>query len=571
MAEGPRRRLVLLITLLIVGAAVVVIQLARVQIVSHGKWAGQRLYRQPETAKSPRGVIRDRDGYLLAGNAVMYSVAATPARVVDKEEAASELGAALHLPPPYIERQLETDEQWVSIARLVSKEVGEAVLKLKREGIVVSPVWVRQYPGGTLASHALGFCNAQGRGYYGVEGFYDVLLRPEPRRGDAVPLDAFGDPIPWSAVRVAPPQPGVELHLMLDRTVQALVEEELARSVKEYQAEGGTIIVMDPENFGILATASWPAYDPNRSAELADEEPPPFEDPAVSQQYEPGSVFKILTVAAALDSGMVTPDTTYHDQGSIEVGGQVLYNANRKAYGTQTVADVLIESLNVGAAWLSTQMGPDVFYRYLQDFGIGERTRVDLDNEVSGQLWLPDDYEHWRPSNLGTNAFGQGVAVTPIQMITAVAAVANDGTRLRPHIVDRAIDPDGAVSVYQPPVQAHVISPQTAYTLTEVLVRVVEEGVPSAKVEGYRVAGKTGTAQIPIPGGYHPTHTIATFLGFGPVPDPRIVILVKLDRPKTSPWASKTAAPAFQRLASRLFTVLGIPPHDSRALGEAER
>jgi cell division protein FtsI/penicillin-binding protein 2 len=193
-------------------------------------------------------------------------------------------------------------------------------------------------------------------------------------------------------------------------------------------------------------------------------------------------------------------------------------------------------------------------------------TNVDLDGEVAGQLWLPDDIEHWHPSNLGTNAFGQGIAVTPLQMVTAVATVANDGLRLRPHVVSRRIASDGTPSVFHPVARKQVLEPETARTLTEMLVRVVEEGATLAKVDGYRVAGKTGTAQIPVPGGYAREGTIATFVGFGPVPDPgstsspAVVILVKLDRPQSSPWASRTAAPTFQRLAARLFTILGVPP-----------
>ncbi|MGD2147649.1 MAG: penicillin-binding transpeptidase domain-containing protein, partial [Anaerolineae bacterium] len=220
---------------------------------------------------------------------------------------------------------------------------------------------------------------------------------------------------------------------------------------------------------------------------------------------------------------------------------------------------------------LSTLMGPDIFYGYVQDFGIGRPTRVDLAGEVSGQLWLPEDIEHWHPSNLGTNAFGQGVAVTPLQMVTAVATVINDGARLRPHVVGRRIASDGTVSVFQPVVEEQVISPETAQLLTEMLVQVVEEGATLAQVEGYRVGGKTGTAQIPVPGGYAREGTIATFIGFGPVPDPEMVILVKLDRPKASPWASRTAAPSFARLAARLFVVLGIPPSGEGVLAEVQQ
>jgi cell division protein FtsI/penicillin-binding protein 2 len=436
--------------------------------------------------------------------------------------------------------------------------MGQQVASLGLGGVTARPLWEREYPEGTLASHALGFSTVM-TGYYGIEGFYDAMLRPEPMRWEG-PVDIASVPIPWKPVFGEFPRRGVNLELTLDRMVQMLVEEELARAVQEYQAEGGTIMVMEPETFGLLGAASWPAYDPARYVELVEQDPPPFEDPAVSKQYEPGSVFKVLTVAAALDAGIVTPQTVYQDQGWIEVGGQAIWNATRKAYGQQSVTDILVKSLNVGAAWLNTQMGPDIFYRYVQDFGIGQPTQVDLAGEVTGQLWLPDDIEHWHPSNLGTNAFGQGVAVTPIQMLTAMATVANEGARLRPHIVGRRTASDGNVSIFQPVFEKQVISAETAHTLTEMLVQVVEEGATLAQVEGYRVAGKTGTAQIPVPGGYAREGTIATFIGFGPVPDPQLVVLIKLDRPKSAPWASQTAAPAFQRLMSRLFAVMGIPP-----------
>jgi len=580
MAEGPRRRLRLLATLLIGFVLVLVVQLAQVQIVNHrfyDEWGREQHERAIVVAESPRGAIRDRNGHLLAGNAVNYSIEAAPSHISDEERgaAAAELGSLLHVPVAHIEQLLNSkdengeDRKWVQIASPVSKEVGEQILALGLGGVTVRPLWMRVYPGGTLASHALGFCTVGITGFYGVEGFYDALLRPERVEWEG-PVDSASEPIPWRAAPVPLPRPGSGLVLTLDRTVQTLVEEELARSVQEYQAEGGTIIVMDPRTFGILALASLPNYDPGRYSDFYSLDPLPFEDPAVSQQYEPGSVFKVLTIAAALDVGLVTPETTYYDQGWIEVGGQVIQNASHKGYGERTVADILIESLNVGAAWLSTQMGPDVFYRYVQAFGIGRPTGVDLAGEIAGQLWLPEDYEHWHASNVGTNAFGQGVAVTPLQMIAAIATVANDGIRLRPHIVAQRIGPDGTVSTFQPVVEAQVISPQTARTLTEVMVRVVEEGAHQGRVEGYRIAGKTGTAQIPIPGGYDKEATITSFVGFGPVPDPQLIILVKLDRPRTSPWASETAVRAFQRLAARLFVVLGIPP-EGMAVAEVMR
>lgn len=572
MAEGPRRRLQLVSVLLVGCTIVIVAQLAKVQISDHAfyqAWGEEIRVRSIVMTEAPRGIIRDRDGNLLAGNAVLYSIEASPPYVVDAEGAAVALATLLHVPAARIEQQLTSDADWVQIASPVSKETGEEIAALGLSGITVKSLWKREYPEGGLAAHVLGFRATVGiTGYYGIEGFYDAQLRPEEVEWE-VPVDPASDPIPWYVAPLVRPEPGVELILTLDRTVQAVVEAELARAVQEYGATGGTIIVMDPRDFGILAMASWPSYEPGRYYDFLDVEPSPLEDPAVSRQYEPGSVFKVLTVASALDIGMVTPETTYYDAGYIEVGGQVIKDASHQAYGWQTVSDILVKSLNVGAAWLSTQMGAETFYRYVRAFGIGRPTGVDLQGEIAGQLWLPSDFEHWHDSNLGTNSFGQGVAVTPLQMITAIATVANDGTRLRPHVVSRQIAPDGSVSEFQPDAETHqVISPQTARAVAEIMVRGVEEGATGAYIPGYRIAGKTGTAQIPIPGGYDPNRTIVSFVGFAPVPNPQVVILVKLDRPQTSIWAGDTAVPAFRRLAERLFVVLGIPPQGA-AVAEA--
>ncbi len=585
MAEGPRRRLLLMIALLALAVVITVVQLVKVQIVDHEfytNWAKEQRVRAVKMAQPPRGAIHDRDGYLLAGNGVRYAIEAAPAYVMKKQEAAEALASVLHMPASHLEAQLSKRgenghyKMWVSVAGSVSREMGEAVTELDIGGITVRPLWQRVYPEDSLASHTLGFVSVV-TGYYGVEGFYNAMLQPEPIRWVG-PVDVESVPIPWEPVEGEFPRRGVNLELTLDRTVQALVEAELAHALETYQAESGTIIVMEPETFGILGMASLPSYDPEDYARFANQEPLLFEDPAVSRQYEPGSVFKIVTVAAALDSGTVMPDSVYHDRGWIEVGGRAIHNASRQSYGDQSVIDILVKSLNVGAAWLSTKMGPDIFYQYAQDFGFGEMTHVDLNGEVRGQLWLPEDVEDWSPSHLGTNAFGQGVAVTPLQMVTAMATVANDGARLRPHIVHRRVASDGTPSVFHPVFQEQVLAPETARTLTDMLVQVVEEGATQARVEGYRVAGKTGTAQIPIPGGYDPEGAIATFVGFGPVPDagstgdfaqvPELVVLVKLDRPQSSPWASQTAAPTFQRLTARLFTMLGIPPSSGELMAE---
>ena len=355
-------------------------------------------------------------------------------------------------------------------------------------------------------------------------------------------------------------KPGTDLILTIDRTAQAIAEEELARGLKDTGAKSGSIIVMNPRNGDILAMASAPSYDPNAYADLVNDKSDQFVDPAISSNYEPGSVFKIITLAAALDLGTVTPETTYLDTQYIEVGGRLLWNWDRQGHGVVNMIEMMAKSLNVGAATLSTRMGQQNFYRYLRAFGVGRPTGIDLQGEAAGLLRTRDtDPADWSEADLGTNAFGQGLAMTPIQLVTAVAAVANDGLMVQPHVVKQIVDGD-KVTTAQVVKVGRPITERTAHTLTDVLVQAVEQEVKFAQVPGYRIAGKTGTAQIPIAGGYDDPWTIASFIGYGPASNPQLIILVKLDRPTSSPYGSATAAPVFQRVATRLFALFGIQP-----------
>jgi cell division protein FtsI (penicillin-binding protein 3) len=307
--------------------------------------------------------------------------------------------------------------------------------------------------------------------------------------------------------------------------------------------------------------AAQPNYDPNHYWNVLDTRL--FVNPAISSQYEPGSVFKVLTAAVALENGLVSPDTVFYDEGQIEVGGQVVLNASRQAYGYVTLTEVLIHSLNVEMARISTLMGPEVFYRGIRAFGIDHRTGVDLAGEVVGELRVPGGWQ-WHESDLATNAFGQGLAVTPLQMISAVAAIANEGVLMQPYVVAEKIYPDGRVEQAQPAPIGYAISAETAHTVAEMMAQTVEQGIQRAQVPNYRIAGKTGTAQMWTPLGYDEQKTIASFVGFAPVDDPQVIVLVRLDKPTSSEWGAQTAAPTFSRLAKRLFILLQIPPDDVR-------
>ncbi|MGC8826751.1 MAG: peptidoglycan D,D-transpeptidase FtsI family protein, partial [Anaerolineae bacterium] len=310
-----------------------------------------------------------------------------------------------------------------------------------------------------------------------------------------------------------------------------------------------------PRSGEILASASYPAYAPARYTEAS---PEVWADPAISRQYEPGSVFKVVTLAAGLNAGVITPQSTYVDSGCIELGGEPICNMNKTPYGLVDMQDVLVYSLNLGSTFVSTRLGPKDFYEYVRLFGFGERTDVDLAQEVAGDVhWYGTSKFH--ESDLGTNSFGQGIAVTPLQMLTAISAVANDGVLMHPHAV-KGIIYQGRVVEIQPYAVRQVIQPAVARTLTDMLVKAVEQGVPQAAVPGYRVAGKSGTAQIPEGGGYAQDRVIASFVGYLPAENPQLAILVKIDEPKGETLGARVAGPVFSRVASQLVQIFGIPP-----------
>jgi len=386
-----------------------------------------------------------------------------------------------------------------------------------------------------------------------VEGFYNDLLdgRAVQSVQQMVPFDAALNPVP---------DQGADLYLTLDRNIQFLTEITLADGIKQYGADGGTIIVMNPRNGEILGMASSPTFDPNN---YVTDPPPNPANPAVSGQYEPGSTFKVLTMAGALDAGTVTPETPFVDTGSVEVGGIIINNWNDGAWGPVDMLGCMQHSLNVCLASVATWMGPKTFYNYMQAFGIDHLTNVDLSAETPGRLKLPGASD-WFDSDLGTNSFGQGVALSPLQLITAASAIANGGTMMQPHIL-KIVQHGASQHVTQQQVLGRPIKPATAATENEMLAQSLERGEGSqALVDGYRISGKTGTAQIPTPTGYDNDATIASFIGWGPVDDPQFIVLIKLDKPSASIWGSETAAPLFKQLVTRLVVLMQIPPDSVR-------
>lgn len=562
MNQTPRGRLIVIVAGLAAAALFVLGRLVTLQVAQHGEF--ERLAQGVQVVYQDllpdRGRIFDRHGNLLAGNITDYRVGASPSLISNADGAAAQLAELLDRPADDIAVTLKrTDAPYVLLAAPVASPVGRAIEALDLNGIQLEPLARRTYPHGHLASHLLGFVGLDRQGYGGVEAYYQRELAGEPALSPT-----RHDPLGQA---LGPrPKPGVDLILTLDRDIQFAVETTLAQALADTGAKSGTVIVMDPRTGAILAMASLPDYDPNAPPTTADEDV--RRNPAVSDQYEPGSVFKILTMAIALDQGIVTPETTYLDLGFIEIGGAYIRNWDGGTYGEQDMTGLLAHSLNVGAATVASWTGPDKFYAGLKAFGIGSPTGVDLANESSGSLRLPGD-EDWHEADLGTNAFGQGVAVTPIQMIAAVAAVANHGVLMQPHVVAETVQ-DGVHHMNMPRPSPHapqgqVISAQAADQLKAMLAEAVKREIRLAQVPGYAIAGKTGTAQIARPGGfYDPEKTIASFVGFFPVDEPQVIILVKLDEPTSSQWGSLTAAPVFKTLAERIAIILEIPPDEVR-------
>lgn len=566
------RSLIIAAGLVVMGVAVIA-QMIRIQNSEQAKlflsqgdlYAGEFRTFYPE-----RGEIYDRNGHLLAGNRTVYEVGVSLDEIEDLDALTYVLGTYLDMTSEEVrDKLLNSPETWryVVVKDFVDASTVAALQEVVKQledaddnrlnGLGFKPHFQRSYPEKSLASNVLGFVARDGRGYFGVEEKYNDLLA-----GNAVQLWVPRDPNKATEIPKVPN--GTTLVLTIHRDLQAKVESILDGALLEYGAKNGAIIVMDPKTGEILAMASTPRMDLNNYTDyfrLYDNGSQ--YNRAISMAYEAGSVVKVLTMAAALDAGIVTPDTTYIDAGSINVGGITIRNWDRQPWGQRSMTECLRYSLNVCLAWVATQMGSPTFYAYMDRFGLGHRTGVDLADEAMGRLKVPGDSD-WYPVDLGTNAFGQGISVTPLQMMMAVSAIANEGQMVTPHVL-YAMLRDG--HQYNVPSQyaGSPISAQTARTLAEMLAISLEGESSAALVPGYRVAGKTGTAQIPTPNGYDPNHTNVSFIGWGPVDDPRFMIYIWLQEPTTSIWSSQTTAPVFSEVAKQAVIMLNIPPDVVRA------
>jgi cell division protein FtsI/penicillin-binding protein 2 len=561
----------LTITLLLVGISVaILIQMVHLQTSPEAKRIidGNNLFNYTwQTYYPARGEIYDRNGNLLAGNKTVYEVGVDLNSVHDPTSIA--LAAEMYLGVDYAKALNAIQNPGRGVVYVVLKDYvpadkAGALINLQKQvhndptgknldGLDFKPHLERSYPEVSLASNVLGFVAHDERGYYGIEEKYNNILA-------GVPVTLLVPTNPNRAEELPDIPSGATLILTIDRELQAATEQILDAAVQNSGATSGTIIVIDPRNGEILAMATTPRLDPNEFDQYAKVFPgdTPF-NRAISQAFEPGSVLKILTMAGALDSGSVKPETTFMDTGSYPYGGTIVYNWNRGAWGLQDMTGCLANSLNVCLAWVSTHMGNDTFYTYMKRFGLGHPTGIDLAGEVGGRLKLPGDTD-WYPVDLATNAFGQGVAVTPIQMVMGASAIANGGKMIYPHVL-YAIVQDGKQHNLSPQIVGTPITADTARTLNGMLAIALETEGSRGLVPGYRIAGKTGTAQIPSPtGGYDSNQTEASFIGWGPLDNPQFLVYVWLEKPSSSIWGSIVAAPVFKQVVQKFVVLRDIPP-----------
>ncbi|MCZ6707700.1 MAG: penicillin-binding protein 2 [Chloroflexi bacterium] len=559
------------LTLIFAAAALLlVLRLVQVQILSHQDFEAQArdIHFWTQTVEGPRGAILDRNGFPLVTGIDTFEIhidrQAWELDQGNERFAIQQLSRLLGVTEEQVRAIVESGSgRDVLLALNVPYSLGERVIADGLPGVRVTASNLRRYAEGDLASQVLGFVGRDNNGLAGIEYDFDAILSGEPGRY-VYERDSIGNPIPFGAQAVDPIQPGADIVLTIDRTLQRIAEDHLARALADTGASGGTILIMDPHTGDILAMASEPSFDvtdldltdPNLDFSL-------FRNRAVTDLYEPGSVFKVITMSAALDAGLVNPNTTFLDTGAIVVGARTIRNFDLSFHGQQTMTQVLQRSLNPGTAWVATTLGTDLFYWYLSQFGFGEVTNAGFAGEAPGIVKEPGNL-FWSEVDLATNSFGQGISVTPLQIVRAYSVIANGGELVRPRLI-RAIITDDGVRVVPVVIERRVLREETARTMWRMMQAVVDgvDGHP-AQVTGWPIAGKSGTSDVAEDGAYLEGEFIASFAGFAPADDPRVVVLVKIDRPQGETeyerFGGVVAAPIYAALMEDILPYLGSPP-----------
>lgn len=557
-----RYRIVLLFFTLVFG--VIILRLFYWQIVKAAELRklGETQYGKSIKIEPIRGEIETSDGFPIAANKISYLLYANPKEVKDKQKTARALSLTLDLDEGSISAQLSQDLFWVPLARGIDSNLKKAAEGKNILGLGFEQEFERYYPEASMAASLLGFVGrdeeGSTKGYFGLEGYYDRLLRG--KQGSALQIhDALGRPI---LARVNSDKSfgtdGSSLVLNIDRSIQFLVEKKLKEGIERYGASGGMVGIVDPKTGAILAMATFPSFDPKKYSEYSNDL---YKNGFISNLYEPGSTFKPLIMSAAFNEKLLKPSSKCSIcSGPVSIGGYDLHTWNDKYYPNSTMLEVIQHSDNTGMVFTAQTLGLDRMVKYLDKYGIGKTTGIDLQGETAPVIKPKNS---WYAVDLATTGFGQGISVTPIELLTAFSSIANKGIMMEPHIVASVRDENGKITKIEPKEIGRPIDSASAKVMTEVLVNAVNKGEAQwTRIKGYRIAGKTGTASIPIEGKYDPNKTIASFIGFAPAAEPKFVIFVILDRPTARIYGAETAAPIFFGIARDLFSYYGIAPDE---------
>lgn len=536
----------------------------------------KRQYQLGKTIQAPRGSILASDGSFFAGRSIGWLAFAELPKLTQEKEKVSDM-----LAPLFVERLefKEIDEYksavfdeagrlkeifsrsdlyWVSLKHRLTNDKKQKIEKLSLDGIGFDLEELRVYPESSNAAQLLGFVgkneSGEDEGYFGLEGYYDLVLSGKPgfSRRDS---DIKGAPIILGENYEVNASSGIDLKTHVDKGIQLLVEERLEEGIERYGAKSGSVIVMNPFDGAIYAMANYPSFDPRKYYKF---DSSLFKNTLVTDTFEPGSIFKVVVMSAGINDGKVEADTKCDIcDGPVKIDKYSIETWNNEYRKDPTMTDVIVHSDNIGMVFVSQKLGVDNMYKYLIDFGFGDKTGIDLQGEANAGI---RDKEDWSTVDLATAGFGQGIAVTPIQMIRAVCVIANGGYLVTPQVVDSLVG-DLWEEDIKPEVGEHVISEETSRVVKQMMVEAAKNGEAKwTHVGGFNVAGKTGTAQIPIAGHYDDEKTIASYVGFAPADNPKFVMLVTLREPQSSPWASETAAPLWYDIAKDLFLRFGVQP-----------
>jgi cell division protein FtsI (penicillin-binding protein 3) len=546
-----------------IAARLVVLQVG--QFPRFAELAAEQRERQI-TFPAHRGAIFDRNGESLAISIQLDTIFTDHIHVKDLYRTAAELAPVLGMPRQELEQKLQPSwpgDQFEYLARQVSPKIAKSVEELGLAGIYVRPEPKRIYPSDRLASHVVGFVNADGEPLEGIELQYDEILSGHPGRMD-LEQDPQGRPLPQADFVYERAVPGRSLYLTIDKELQYITEKTLVHALTAYKASSGSAIIMRPRTGEILAMANMPDYDLNSFTESS---PDQRRNRAIVDNYEPGSAFKVVTAAAALEEDVLAPRSVFSVPDSIQVVDRVIHDSHWHPVEDMTVSEIIEQSSNVGTVKIALELGADRLDKWIRKFGFGSETGLDFPGEAEGLLL---DREDWWGTSIGTIPLGQGIAVTPLQLLMAYSTIANNGVWVEPKLVHSTVNENGHAVPSPEAARRRILSRFTSGQVMRMLARVVTDGTGiMAQIPGYEVAGKTGTAQKPLPTGGYGKSWIATFVGLAPADRPEIAVIVVLDEPSPI-WGGASAAPTFKLIAEQALRHLGVPPTSDAATSAME-